>query len=409
MAVGDIIVGLDVGFSKVSIIVGEVNNFNQVEIIAKASKKVKIYNFQGEIDKDVLLPALLDIVEEVEKETSFDIRSAYITVPGKHTDIIQQTVTRDTKDKLAGISSKDIVDCILKSGDINIPADKTVIDIVPNAYVLDTGEMLKDPIGRFSSTITLYSQVIIADTAYLLLLQSIFKEINISIDGYSPVILAERNILLDRNEFYDRIMIIDVGEKETEVGVFIEDSIIMTKTFSFGGDDIIRDIEVVLNISFEEARKLKSQYGLALKSYIENDTNILLNTAKDNSSRKTIKSSLLAGIIEARIEDMFMQINKTITDAGIKQEINNVVLAGQGIKEIEKAEVVGKVALNLPVKLSTNKVLNTLNSEYVRTYSLVKYMASKPYAKTVSSSISIRKQGNFLKDIQEKIKEFFYS
>ena len=408
MAVGDIIVGIDVGFSRVSVIVGEVNNFNQVEIVAKSSKKAKIYDFQGEINRDNLLPALLDVVEEIEEETSFDIRSAYITIPGKHTDIIQQTVTRDTKDKLAGISSKDIVDCILKSGDLRVPGDKTVIDIVPNMYALDTGEMLKDPIGRFSSNLTLYSQVILADTAYLILLQSIFKEINISIDGYAPIILAERNIILDRNEFNDRVMIIDIDKKETEVGIFIEDSIIVTKTFGFGGDDIIRDIEFVLNISFEEASKLKSQYGLALKSYIENDTNILLNTVK-NQNRKTIKSSLLAGIIEARIEDMFTQINKYVTDLELKKEINNVVVTGIGIKEIEKAEVVGKVVLNLPVKLATNKLLNTISSDQIRTYALVRYMASKPYAKTVSSSISIRKQGNFLKDITEKIKEFFYS
>lgn len=408
MAVGDIIVGVDVGFSKVSIIVGEVNSFNQVEVIAKASKSARNYNFKGEINKDILLPALLDIVEEVEEKTSFDIRSAYITIPGKHTDIIQQTVTRDTKDKIAGISSKDIVDCILKSGDIDIPNNKTVIDIVPNMYALDTGEILKDPIGRFSSTITLYSQVILADTAHLILLQSIFKEINISLDGYAPIILAERNVLLDRNEFNDRVMIIDIGDRETEVGVFVEDSIIVTRTFEFGGDDIIRDIEIVLNISFEEASKLKNQYGLALKSYIENDTNILLNTVKDRT-RKTIKSSLLAAIIEARVEDIFIQINKYVTELGIKKEINNVILAGRGIKDIEKAEVVGKVILNLPVKLSTSKLLNTISLDQVRTYALVKYMASKPYAKTVSSSISIRKQGNFLRDITEKIKEFFYS
>ncbi len=408
MAVGDIIVGIDVGFSEVSIIVGEVNNFNQVEVVAKSSKKVRVYDFKGDLNKDTLLPALLDIVEEVEQETAFDIRSAYITIPGKFTDIIQQTVTRDTKDKIAGISSKDIVDCILKSGDINVSKDKTVIDIVPNMYVLDTGEMLKDPIGRFSSTITLYSQVVLANTSYLLLLQSLFKEININIDGYAPIILAERNILLDRNEFHDRVLVIDVGERETEIGLFIEDSFILAKTFDFGGNDIIRDIEIVLNISFEEARKLKKQYGLALKSYIENDTNILLNTVKDRS-RKTIKSSLLAGIIEARVEDMFIKINKYILDLGLKKEINTVILAGEGIRGLDKAEVVGKIALNLPVKLSTNKLLNTITPDQLRTYALVKYMALKPYAKTVSSSISIRKEKNFLKDIIEKIKEFFYS
>lgn len=408
MAVGDIIVGVDVGFSRVSIIVGEVNNFNQVEIIAKSSKKARIYNFKGEINKDVLLPALLDVVEEVEEETSFDIKSAYITIPGKYTDIIQQTVTRDTRDKIAGITSRDIVDCIAKSQNVDISADKTVIDVLPNVYVLDTGEMLKDPIGKYSSKITLHSQVIIADTAYLILLQSIFKELNIILDGYAPVILAERTVLLDRHEFNDRVMLIDVDDRKTELGIFIDDSFIATKTFNFGGDDIVRDLEVILKISSEEASKLKNQHGLALKSYLENDTNILLSTVKDKR-RKTIKASLLAAIIEARVEDMFAQINKYIMQAGLKSEINTVVLAGKGIKNIQEVEVLGKIVLNLPTKMSTNKLLNTISEDQVKTYALLKYISSKPYIKNVSSTISIRKDRNFFKDILEKIKEFFYS
>lgn len=84
---------------------------------------------------------------------------------------------------------------------------------------------------------------------------------------------------------------------------------IYTNTIPLGGDNITNDIALVLNISEEEAERLKRQYGLALKSYIDNDNEIMLNTCKDESRNKVIKSSELIEIIEARIEEIFT-INK---------------------------------------------------------------------------------------------------
>ena len=88
--------------------------------------------------------------------------------------------------------------------------------------------------------------------------------------------------------------------------------------FHFGGDNITNDIALVLNISEEEADKLKRQYGLALKSLIDNDNDIILNTCKDSNKNRIIKSSELIEIIEARIEEIFSIVNKKITNQGIK-------------------------------------------------------------------------------------------
>ena len=83
---------------------------------------------------------------------------------------------------------------------------------------------------------------------------------------------------------------------------------------------------MVLNISEDEAEKLKRQYGLALKSFIDNDNEIILNTCKDETRSRVIKSSELIEIMEARIEEMFSIINKDITNQGLKSRINNVIL-----------------------------------------------------------------------------------
>ena len=165
-----------------------------------------------------------------------------------------------------------------------------------------------------------------------------------------------------------------------------------------------------LNISHEEADKLKRQYGLALKSFIDNDNNIVLNTCKDPGEKnKTIKSSDLIEIIEARIEEIFSLVNKDIISHGIKGNINNVVLTGEGIVNINKSDMAGKIILNIPVKISTGRLISTIKSTYRTSYALVRYIAARPYAKSVSSSIDTRDDKSVLKTVLEKVRDFFYS
>ena len=179
--------------------------------------------------------------------------------------------------------------------------------------------------------------------------------------------------------------------------------------YHFGGDTIRKDIELVLGISEEEADKLKRQYGLALKSFIDNDHDIYLSTCNVEGKSKTIKSSELIEIIEARIEEMFSLINKDILNQGIKQRINNVILTGQGITNINKSDVAGKIALNIPVKISTGRLVSTIKPSYRTAYALVRYVSSKPFSKSVASTIDVTSDENILKTVFEKIKEFFYS
>ena len=180
--------------------------------------------------------------------------------------------------------------------------------------------------------------------------------------------------------------------------------------FYFGGDNITSDIAYVLNISKEEADKLKRQYGLALRSFIDNDNNIVLNTCRDESLKNpTIKSSDLIEIIEARIEEIFTLINKDITAHGIKNNINNVILAGEGIVNINKSDTAGKIILNIPVKISTGRLISTVKSTYRVSYALVRYIAARPYAKTVSSNISAKTEKHVIRNLFGKIRDFFYT
>ncbi|MBQ9658469.1 MAG: cell division protein FtsA [Clostridia bacterium] len=409
MAIGDIIVGIDIGTSKVSAVVGEVNNFGQIETICSTSYKCSGLKKGKIINEEEISLSISKAVDDAEDEAGLKINSAYITIPGKYVTIVQNSVTREVKDKYAGITLKDVQTAIMQVRDVEVPENQTLIDLGINKIVLENGKVVADPIGNLSSIFTVHAEVILAEKEYVRQISSIMKKAGLEIDGIIPIALAERNLILDTNELYDNVMILDIGAGNTEIGVFDGNNFTYTNTIPLGGDSITSDIALVLNISEEEADKLKRQYGLALKSFIDNDNEIMLNTCKDETRNKVIKSSELIEIIEARIEEIFALVNKDITSIGIKQKINNVILTGQGITNISKSDVAGKIALNIPVKISTGRAISMVRPEYRTSYALVRYIAARPFAKSVSSSIDSDTKENKIKVILEKIKEFFYS
>lgn len=409
MAIGDVIVGIDIGTSKVSSVIGEVNNFNQVEIIATAECKCFGMKKSKITDEEEVASAIAKTIAEVEQTANLTINSAYVTILGKYVTIVQNSIVKEPKDKFAGISSKDVNSAIMQLKDIDIPDDKVIIDMVVSEFTLDNGRKVDDPVGMLSSSFTVKGQVILADKEYVKQLTNISKKANIEIDGIIPNVLAERKLILDKNELNDNVMILDIGAGNSDIGVFSGESIVYTNTIPVGGNTITNDIATVFNISEEEADRLKRQYGLALKSFIDNDTDIMLNTYKGEERTKTIKSSELIEVIEARISELFTIINKDITKEGIKSNVNTVILTGQGITTISKSDVAGKIILNIPVKMSTGRFISTIKPSYRSSYALVRYISTRPFAKSVSSSIDIKTNESFFKTVLERIKEFFYT
>ena len=373
------------------------------DIIVGIEKKSKIIN-----ENEVAM-SIAKTINDAEEEANLRINSAYITIPGKYVTIVQNSVVKEIKDKFSGISIKDVNSALMMVKDIELPDNKTIIDIVPEQFKLADGNIVSDPVGCMSESFTVNAEIILADKDYVKQLHQIFKKVDLEIDGIVPVTLAERNLVLDANELNDHIMLLDIGAGNTEIGIFSGNKFIYTNTIPLGGENITNDIAVVLDISIEEAEKLKRQYGLALKSFIDNDNDIILNTCNGLSKTRTIKSSELIEIIEARIEEIFSLINKDITANGNKTKINNVILTGQGITNINKSDVAGKIALNIPVKMSTGRLISTIRPSYRTAYSLVRYIAARPFAKSVSSSIDTVLEDNFIKALIARVKDFFYS
>ena len=175
MAIGDIIVGIDIGSSKVSTVVGEVNNFSQIETICSTSNKCNGLKKGKIINEEEISLSITKTIKDAEDEANIRINSAYVTIPGKYVTIVQNSITKEIKDKYSGIALKDVQSAIMQVRDIEIPEEKTLIDIVIDKIILDNGKIVSDPVGNLSSSFTVQAEVILADKEYVKQLTNILK------------------------------------------------------------------------------------------------------------------------------------------------------------------------------------------------------------------------------------------
>ena len=234
MAIGDIIVGIDIGTTKVCLCAGEVNNFGQIETICCTSHKCNGLKKGKIVDEDEISSSISKTIKQAEDETELKINSAYVTIPGKYITIVQNSVLKEVKDKFSGITQKDLQNALMQVKDIEIPENQTLIDVDINQIILDNGKVITEPVGNLATSFTINAQVILAEKDYIRKLTNIFKKAGVEVDGIIPVTLAERNLVLDKNELYDNVMLLDVGAENTDIGIFEGNVFKYTNTVPLG-------------------------------------------------------------------------------------------------------------------------------------------------------------------------------
>ena len=403
MAIGDIIVGIDIGTSKVCCCLGQINKFNQVEILNSSSvtcegvKKGKI------VSTDAVARAIRFAVSDIEATQDFIIKSAYVNIIGKYVSIFKTKYGIKLEDKYAGVTQKNIDTLIRNVGDIEIPEGQQIIDIVPSKFITDS-RITDDPIGIFTDTLEAEFDVIIADKTAVKNIGMSMQKAGLLIDGIVINGYAMKEIVLSEEEKRDGVLLLDISSGSVDVSVFKNNGVLYTDSLPIGGETITNDISIGLEISYQEADKLKKQYGLARVAYIDNDYSITLSTYNGEKGAKPIRCSELVEIIEARVEEMFSLIREMIEENGLQNSIASCVIAGQGINSINKSEKVAEDILRLPVRFGNSKTANLIKPECVGAYGIVKYISNIKHSKNIGSKIQEDEELTFFENVIQSFK-----
>lgn len=411
MAVGDILIGLDIGFSDLNLVVARVNDFNQLDIIINMTEKSLNFNEDFKLNKLILKNNLEKILKEIEEDHELKIKSSYVTIPGIYVDVKQKENIINIENPLKGVTEEDIlkaIDDARKNSENN--NNYTDIDVIPYKFILDDGRYVTNPLGRHSKNIVMLSQIIFGENQYIDDVFDVFDELDIFVDGFVPIGMGEKECFVSGRRKSENVLILDFSENNIEINLFINGAYILGDTLKIGLNSISKIIAYNLDIDLEEAEKLRSEYSLALRTYIDNDNNILLKTQKGfDLDKKTIKTSHLIGIIEETLTKIFEKINKDISQKGYKKLIDDIILTGDILK-ISQSDVLATTIFNKNIKKEKKKKYVLEDEIFFRAYAILKYIAKDKNLNLEYSSLLEKKEDIKLIDrILKGIKDFFYS
>lgn len=414
MAIGDIIVGLDIGVSKVSCVIGQVNKFNEIEVIGYGLSNNAGIKRGKIIDPERVAKSIKEAISSAEQISELSVNSAYVNIKGMNVRIEKVVVESDVEKPDDGLSIKDINNLFAKLQiSTHLEKNEQIIDILPYEYIVNGRSYKEEPIGAFCKTYSTEAEIVIAKGEYIAGVQKALKLADITLDGLILETLATSNIVLMPEEKEMGVLLVDIGGGHTDVSVYKNSKIEFYNTIPVGGDHITNDIALTFDITTDEAEKLKRQYNLAIMAMITNDHDIKLNTQNTKDQDNTVKCSDVVQVIEARIKEDFQIIKKMLTDNKLNGKIDCMVLTGQGISNIVGAEELAKLTLKLnQVRICSPKLINIIKPQHTTVYGMVRYISSLGISKHVNSDVEIITDPNLKEkifDSMSNIKSKFFN
>lgn len=405
---GDLIVSIDIGTSKVCAMVGRVSKNSQLDIIGKGMVQCSGIKKGIIVDIDSTAASIRSAVEEAESSANLKVGSAYVNIHGMHVSVINNKSWISISNANREITQKDMDSVLYSVRDIDIPDDRQLIDVIPRQFIIDGYDEIVDPVGMVGTRLEVDADVIAGKITSV---QNIVKSVeraNIRIDGIVAEAFATGEIVLTPDEKDMGVIMLDIGGGVTDMSVFQGKRLIFYDSIPVGGDHITNDIAIGLRISSIEAEKIKRQFELALTSLIKNDQEITILDVNENK-KKNVKVSEVVEIIEARVYEIFSLCRNQLLKAGIGKSPNScVVLTGAGISYIDGNKQLAQEVFELPVRIASVNQQGISKPEYTAAAGIIRYIANIRKGGSIATEIKIQKSGTTVKSdgIFQKIIRF---
>ena len=221
MAIGDIIVGLDIGVSKVSCVIGQVNKFSEIEVIGYGLSNNSGIKRGQILDYERVGQSIKDAVNSAEQISELSVNSAYVNIKGMNVRIEKVVMESEVERPNDGMTVNDIYNLYTKIQiSTRLERDEQIIDILPSAYVVNGRIYKEEPIGAFCKTFQMEVEVVIARGDYIDGVQKALKYAGLKIDGLILETLATSNIILMPEEKQNGVLMLDVGGGHTDISVY---------------------------------------------------------------------------------------------------------------------------------------------------------------------------------------------
>ena len=344
-----LVVGLDIGTTKICTVVGEIEE-GQVKIIglgtfpSKGLRKGVVVNIESTVQ------SVKKAIEEAELMAGCHITSVYAGIAGGHIKGMNSHGVIAVKNREIG--PNDVKRVIDAASAVAIPMDCEVIHIIPQEFIVDDQDGIKDPVGM--SGVRLEGRVHIV-TGAITSAQNIIKCANkagLNVDDIVLQQLGSSEAVLTPEEKELGVAIIDIGGGTTDLVIFSDGAIKHTAVFSLAGSHITNDISMGLRTPVEEAEKIKIRYGCALTSLVSKEETIEVPSVGGRKPR-LLSRQTLTEIIEPRVEEILELVHNEVVKMGFGNMIASGVILTGGSAILEGMPELAEQVFNLPVRRGT--------------------------------------------------------
>jgi len=352
---GDLVVGIDIGTTKVCTIVGEVRP-EDIFVVGLGVEPGRGLKKGTVTDMTALSAAIAASVHKAERVSGYDIRRAFVSLAGTHMASINSVGTVGLVGN-RGVTSADMDRAIENARTIAIPHSREVLHVVPRSYSLDGQEHIRNPLSMHGFRLDAEVHIITVSTSSVANLEQAAQAAGVFPDRFILNPLASGDCVLTDVERDMGVVVIDIGGGTTDMGIFVEGTIWHSAVIPVGGDMITNDITHWMHVPFEVAEAVKVHHGFAREKGIS-DTETFLVQPFGEGLPEEIKRGDLAMVVEARVSEIFELVLNEIKRSGYDDLLRaGAVLTGgcallPGIREVA-AEVLGcPVRIARPEKLT---------------------------------------------------------
>jgi len=353
----NVIVGLDLGTTKVCAIVGEVKESGQVDIIgigispSHGLKKGVVVNIDSTVE------SIKKAVQEAELMAGIEINAVFVGISGSHIRGMNSKGVVKIMNK--EVSQTDVARVVDAARAINIPMDQQVLHVIPQEFIIDDQDGIKDPLGMFGVRLEAKVHII---TGAVTSIQNIVKSCSragLHVNDLVLQPLASSRAVLTAEEQNLGVVVVDIGGGTTDMAIYLEGSLWHTQVLPIGGNHLTSDIAIGLRTPASEAEKIKIKYGCALSALVKHEETLDVPSVGGRPPR-LLSRQILCEIIEPRVEELFSMVQERLKKTGYEDMLASGIVLTGGTALTEGMQDVAERITGMPVRRGTPRNIGGL-------------------------------------------------
>jgi cell division protein FtsA len=346
----ELVVGLDIGTTKIAAIVGELTEEGGVDVIGVGTHPSTGLKKGVVVNIDATVQSIQRAVEEAEHMAGVEITSVYAGIAGAHIKSLNSQGVWAVKEK--EVKEADIAAVLEQAKAINIPQDREIIHVLPQEYTIDHQDGIKEPVGM--SGVRLEAKVHLV-TASVSSAQNIIKcchrcGLQVADVVLEPLASAEAVLHDDEKEL--GVALIDIGGGTTDIAIFTDGAIVHSSVLAVGGHQLTADIAYGLRSPHSEAERIKHKHGCAMLALV-GDEEIMDVPSVGGRPARQVKRQSLAAVIEPRVEEIFMLVKRELEKTGYEDKLASGAVICGGSTILEGMPELAEEVLGMPVRRGT--------------------------------------------------------